>query len=122
MDAETTSQSALALREELRRAITAFERDVERFKDLRRQALTGAGGGAYDADTFDRSVVAVRDAVARVRAARGRFSQALREGAPPLTAPGDRPNDEARLRFVRWLVDTGRLSDHIPDSQAGAAA
>jgi hypothetical protein len=32
------------------------------------------------------------------------------------------PLDLCRLRFARWLVETGRLSDHLPKMREPAAA
>ena len=90
------------------------------FRSLRRAAFAGR----YDPDAFDQAVLACRAAEAALLAARHAMATEAREpeaaGRPaapppgtPQGAPAGGPDPLARLRFARWLVQTGRLSEQI---------
>ena len=103
-------------------------RALQRISALRRAALHGS----YDATTFDRAVVAYRQAEVRLtqlrrahmdpvaagtRAAAGSVLSEARAAAngPTATEPPAPPIERTpRLLFARWLVETGRLSDWGP--------
>jgi hypothetical protein len=99
----------------LRRAEANLTRAIEHFQALRRAAFAGD----YDPDEFDEAVLACRAAETELLAARHTF------GRHPTRTASARPalDPLARLRFARWLVQTGRLSEQIaPDEPAGAPA
>lgn len=94
---------------QLQEAEASLTRAVERFRALRRAAFAGR----YDPDEFDRAVLACRAAEVQLLATRDAL--ASRPLAPSATAGAEpkTPDPMARLRFARWLVETGRLSEEI---------
>jgi hypothetical protein len=101
MDTRIDPQAAESLRQHLRRAEVDLLQTVVRFRALRRAAFAGC----YDPDEFDLAIIACRAAKANLLAAR-RAVHHPRPGEPRRA-----PDPLARLRFARWLVQTGRLSD-----------
>jgi hypothetical protein len=103
---------------------------VHRLRQLQFAALYGR----YDAVEFDRAVVAYREARAEARDARNAWAEQSRQAAAGLAgdnapavaapaAPQPEPPFEPtpKMRFVRWLVQTGRLSDWAEEPAAVAA-
>ena len=86
-------------------------RALQRLHALRRAALAGG----YDPLEFDRALVAYRRAEHEAMTAR----EALAGAAGPAPLPAGRAPEAGgsavrptpRMRFVRWLVQTGRLSE-----------
>ena len=125
MDARTESQPAESIREQLRRAEANLKAATAHFRSLRRAAFAGR----YDPDAFDQAVLACRAAEAALLAARHAMATEATEATearepeaaaqPPASpdapqgAPAGGPDPLARLRFARWLVQTGRLSEQI---------
>jgi hypothetical protein len=107
MDGRTGPQQIDSLGERLRRAEVDLEQALRLFRDLRRTAL--AGDYDYDSEAFDRAILACRAAAAVFAHAAG----AARRRPPPGSEgpPARTPDQLARLRFARWLVETGRLTD-----------
>ena len=110
---------ANAVQQRLIEAETKLSRALQRLHALRRAALYGN----YDPVEFDRAVMSYREAEADVQSAREAWAS-LQQGAPEALAPAavaERPSQEEaepepleitpRLRFAKWLVETGRLSD-----------
>jgi hypothetical protein len=122
MDTRTESQPAESIREQLRRAEANLKAATAHFRSLRRAAFAGR----YDPDAFDQAVLACRAAEAALLAAQHAMAAEVTEvkepeaaaqppAAPdaPQGAPAGEPDPLARLRFARWLVQTGRLSEQI---------
>jgi hypothetical protein len=130
MDTRTESQPAESIREQLRRAEANLKAATAHFRSLRRAAFAGR----YDPDAFDQAVLACRAAEAALLAAQHAMAAeatkatevkepvaaALEAAAQPPAAPdtpqgppAGEPDPLARLRFARWLVQTGRLSEQI---------
>ncbi|HEX2513267.1 MAG TPA: hypothetical protein VH257_01085 [Chloroflexota bacterium] len=122
MDTRTESQPAESIREQLRRAEANLKAATAHFRSLRRAAFAGR----YDPDAFDQAVLACRAAEAALLAAQHAMAAEAAEvkepeaaaqppAAPdtPQGAPAGEPDPLARLRFARWLVQTGRLSEQI---------
>ncbi len=109
---------ANAVQQRLIEAETKLSRALQRLHALRRAALYGN----YDPVEFDRAVMSYREAEADVQSAREAWAS-LQQGAPdmlPAALATAEPQEEAepepleitpRLRFVKWLVETGRLTD-----------
>jgi len=106
--------------EPLARAAAAFGAAARRLQEARRAASLGR----HDPAAFDTALAAYRQAATAMQQAR----QEARGAAPPPTGAASPPPDPlavfrrafeadalfeptARLRFVKWLVTTGRLSD-----------
>lgn len=102
-------------------AETKLARALQRLSALRRAALYGS----YDATEFDQAVMAYRAAEAEVLDARKAWAQ--RKEAPVATL-SDEPEEieplepTPRLLFVKWLVQSGKLSDWNVDSAEGGGA
>lgn len=113
-------------------AETKLSRALQRLHALRRAALYGN----YDPVEFDRAVMAYREAEAEVQQAREAWAHAS-QGAPLPAAPtipvAEQPSAEAaepvpdepfvitpRLRFAKWLVENGRLTDWPQEEQVAA--
>ena len=111
MDTRAEHQPAESLREQLRTAETNLKAATAHFRALRKAAFAGR----YDPDEFDQAVLACRAAEASLLAARHAMAGgAAGAGAqPPDAAPAAAPDPLARLRFARWLVETGRLSEQM---------
>jgi hypothetical protein len=138
MDTRTESQPAESIREQLRQAEANLKAATAHFRTLRRAAFAGR----YDPDAFDQAVLSCRAAEAALLAARHAMAIGVQEpeatgqpaGQPPGTpvdsapvpagaapassatpqgVPAGEPDPLARLRFARWLVQTGRLSEQI---------
>ena len=105
MDGRREPRQIESLGERLRRAEVDLEQALRLFRDLRRTALAGD----YDSEGFDRAILACRAAAAVFAHAAG----AARRRPPPGSEgpPARTPDQLARLRFARWLVETGRLTD-----------
>lgn len=91
-------------------AETKLARALQRLSALRRAALYGS----YDATEFDQAVMAYRAAEADVLEARKAWAQ--RKESTVATLPQEeeeiQPLDPTpRLLFVKWMVETGKLSD-----------
>ena len=110
---------ANAVQQRLIEAETKLSRALQRLHALRRAALYGN----YDPVEFDRAVMSYREAESDVQSAREAWAT-LQGGAPDsqpataLAAPETVEEKEPepleitpRLRFVKWLVETGRLTD-----------
>ena len=107
MDARREPQQIDSLGERLRRAEVDLQQALHLFRALRRTALAGD----YDPEVFDRAILACRTAAAVFGHAAG---AAQRPPPPGLGGPLARTPDQlARLRFARWLVETGRLTDQV---------
>jgi hypothetical protein len=110
--------------EETKRRLAQAESYVARtllhLQQVRRASLSGR----FDPQEYDRALLAYRQAESEARAARRAWVQARGAGAPapvPAGAPAA-PAAEApfqptpRMRFLRWLVQQGRLSEwDVPD-------
>jgi hypothetical protein len=110
-------------------AETKLSRALQRLHALRRAALYGN----YDPVEFDRAVMAYREAEGEVQQAREAWAHA-HQGKPATqaslialaqreaqeNAPGQPLEITPRLRFARWLVENGRLSDW-PQAERAAA-
>jgi hypothetical protein len=110
-------------------AETKLSRALQRLHALRRAALYGN----YDPVEFDRAVMAYREAEAEVQQAREAWAH-VHQGQPAATAApvavAERaPQDDSpsppleitpRMRFVKWLVETGRVSDWPQQEQLAA--
>ncbi len=109
-------------------AETKLSRALQRLHALRRAALYGN----YDPVEFDRAVMSYREAESEVQQAREAWAH-LHQGAPQrqpaATAVAEREPEETsnepfeitpRLRFAKWLVETGRLSDWPQEARAAA--
>ena len=91
-------------------AESRLARSLQRLHTLRRAALAGG----YDPVEFDRALVADRRAEREAVAARQEWASAHGAGvataaAPPVEAEPFEPT--SRMRFIRWLVQSGRLSE-----------
>ena len=117
---------ANAVQQRLIEAETKLSRALQRLHALRRAALYGN----YDPVEFDRAVMSYREAEADVQSAREAWAN-LKQGAADTLAPtavADRAAEEEpepepleitpRLQFVKWLVETGRLSDWPKEESA----
>jgi hypothetical protein len=88
-------------------------RALQRLHSLRRAALAGG----YDPVEFDRALVAYRRAEREAVEAREALATSHDErpawagSAPAAPAPEAPFEPTPRMRFVRWLVETGRLSE-----------
>jgi hypothetical protein len=111
-------------------AETKLSRALQRLHALRRSALYGN----YDAVEFDRAVMAYREAEAEVQQARDAWAHvhqdtstlqptpvAVAQPGLPAEAPPEPLAITPRLRFAKWLVETGRLSDWPAEDQKAAA-
>ena len=115
MDMRAEHQPAESLREQLRAAEANLKAATAHFRALRKAAFAGR----YDPDEFDQAVLSCRAAEASLLAARHAAGTAAESpgGQPPDAAPAPAPapaavpDPLARLRFARWLVETGRLSE-----------
>src|SRR5438105_8192242 len=115
-----TKMDASNVQQRLIDAETKLSRALQRLHALRRAALYGN----YDPVEFDRAVMAYREAEAEVQQAREAWAH-VHQGKPamqpsPVAVAEHEPQEDPpnapieitpRLRFVKWLVDTGRLSD-----------
>jgi hypothetical protein len=113
-------------------AESRLARALQRLHTLRRAALAGG----YDPVEFDRALVAYRRAEREAVEARQEWVTAHEAGVATAGTAGAYPREAApgpfeptpRMRFVRWLVQTGRLSEWDVDAparpprQAGSAA
>ena len=102
-------------------AETKLARALQRLSALRRAALYGS----YDATEFDQAVMAYRAAEAEVLDARKAWAQ--RKEAPVATVSAEPETIEPleptpRLLFVKWLVQSGKLSDWNVESTEGDEA
>ncbi|HVG96000.1 MAG TPA: hypothetical protein VNK05_03820 [Chloroflexota bacterium] len=91
-------------------AESSLARALQRLHSLRRAALAGG----YDPIEFDRALVAYRRAEREAVAARQAWASAHEAGVLTATSPaaGEEPFEPTpRLRFVRWLVQSGRISE-----------
>ncbi len=96
-------------------AETNLARALQRLHSLRRAALAGG----YDPVEFDRALVGYRRAEQEAREAReasaGVRDAELEAGHQPAPAPlseATAPFEPTpRMRFARWLVESGRLSE-----------
>jgi hypothetical protein len=104
------------IEQRLAEAEMAMARALQRLSALRRAAIYGS----YDAAAFDQAVRQYRVAEGRVIDARREKSLRERVGAVATVAEArpeaveERPyvlEPTPRLLFIRWLVQTGRLSD-----------
>jgi hypothetical protein len=100
-------------------AESRLARALQRLHTLRRAALAGG----YDPVEFDRALVAYRRAEREAVAARQEWATAheaavLTAEAPPADAEPFEPTP--RMRFVRWLVQSGRLSEWETGTPPGA--
>jgi len=110
-------------------AETKLSRALQRLHALRRAALYGN----YDPVEFDRAVMAYREAEAEVQQAREAWAH-VHQGQPaaaasPVAVAERAPQDDSpsppleitpRMRFVKWLVETGRMSDWPQQEQLAA--
>jgi hypothetical protein len=109
-------------REHLLDAETELSRALRRINALRRAALYGD----YDSEEFDKAIAIYRRAKQRAQAARQAFfmhlwgetaepaqAAASAQAAEPAseTGPEQPLQPTARLRFAKWLVETGRLGE-----------
>ena len=106
MDTRVEQES---IESQLREAEASLTRTVERFRALRRAAFAGR----YDPDEFDQAVLACRAAEADLLVARDILARRQQAPAEESAAGPKVPDAMARLRFARWLVETGRLSEEI---------
>jgi hypothetical protein len=121
------------LQQRLLEAEAKLSQAVERLHALRRAALYGS----YDPLEFDRAVMAYREAEAEAQHAREAWTQWEERASPagggmPVGrfAPESlAPEPTPRMRFVKWLVETGRLTewpaeeaDATPQADAPRAA
>lgn len=117
MDAEETKRR-------LAQAESYVARTLLHLQQVRRASLSGR----FDPQEYDRALLAYRQAESEARAARRAWVQARSAAAPapvPAGAPGpalappaaDAPfQPTPRMRFLRWLVQQGRLSEwDVPD-------
>jgi hypothetical protein len=91
-------------------AESRLARTLQRLHTLRRAALAGG----YDPVEFDRALVAYRRAEREAVAARREWARAHGAGVATADAPPAEPEPfepTPRMRFVRWLVQSGRLSE-----------
>jgi len=115
MDTRAEHQPAESLREQLRAAEANLKAATTHFRALRKAAFAGR----YDPDEFDQAVLSCRAAEASLLAARHAAGSAAESpggqppDAAPAPAPAAAPDPLARLRFARWLVETGRLSEQM---------
>ena len=120
MTGKTGEHTPPSARELLGRALHARDRAALRVIVLRRTALRGS----YDSAEFDQAIIAYRHATAAVlTAARRTFGE---EPVPAAPAAPDRIAAQseadtafaptARMRFAKWLVASGRLSDGYQDT------
>ena len=107
-------------------AETKLSRALQRLHALRRAALYGN----YDPVEFDRAVMSYREAEAEVQQAREAWAHVHQDSTvattPTLATAESESEPEPleitpRLRFARWLVETGRLTDW-PDGKQSAPA
>jgi hypothetical protein len=99
-------------------AETKLARALQRLHTLRRAALAGG----YDPVEFDRALMAYRRAEQEALQAREAWTGASDNGAVGALARPVPPDSQAEpfqptpyLRFIRWLVDNGRLSEWTVD-------
>ena len=122
MDTRAEHQPAESLRDQLRTAEVNLKAAMTHFRALRKAAFAGR----YDPDEFDQAVLSCRAAEASLLAAQHAVAGSMAEspgGQPPDVAPvapapvapaaPPTPDPLARLRFARWLVETGRLSEQM---------
>ena len=122
MDTRAEHQPAESLRDQLRTAEVNLKAAMTHFRALRKAAFAGR----YDPDEFDQAVLSCRAAEASLLAAQHAVAGSMAEspgGQPPDVAPvapapvapaaPPTPDPLARLRFARWLVETGRLSEQL---------
>jgi hypothetical protein len=98
-------------------AETNLARALQRLHTLRRAALAGG----YDPVEFDRALVAYRRAEREAVEAREALATAHSDGVASAGWTSPEPAQPAEpaepfeptphMRFVRWLVETGRLSE-----------
>ena len=112
MEAEETTRR-------LAQAESNVARALLRLQQIRRASLEGR----FDPQEYDRALLAYRQAEHESRAARRAWVQARGAAAPapvPAGAPAPAPAPPApdvpfqptpRMRFLRWLVQQGRLSE-----------
>lgn len=105
---------------------------LQRLSALRRAALYGN----YDPAEFDRAVMAYREAEMEAQDARKALANRAQEEPVQLDAfraakrarlseQDDEPyvlEPTPRMHFIKWLVQTGRLSDNLPEDAAVGAA
>jgi hypothetical protein len=117
MDTRAEHQPAESLRDQLRTAEVNLKAAMTHFRALRKAAFAGR----YDPDEFDQAVLACRAAEASLLAAQHAVARSGAESpggqlpnvAPVAPAAPPTPDPLARLRFARWLVETGRLSEQM---------
>ncbi|HEX2037309.1 MAG TPA: hypothetical protein VHS99_24280 [Chloroflexota bacterium] len=98
-------------------AETKLAQALRRLHALRRAALAGA----FDPTEFDQALVAYRQAEKEALEAREALATAHQQAAQPVAAATQGSvglldevgllEPTSRMRFVRWLVENGRLSD-----------
>ena len=97
-------------------AETRLARALQRLHALRRAALTGT----YDPAEFDQALAAYRRAEKEVLEAREAWARSQERPSEPAQARQEGQEEEQpaepfeptpRMHFVRWLVQSGRLSD-----------
>jgi hypothetical protein len=108
MDTRIEQQPVESVAEHLRRTEANLKQTMAHFRALRRAAFAGR----YDPDEFDQAVLACRAAEAELLAARHAVARNV-QAPPEGVDPPREPDPLARLRFARWLVETGRLSEQI---------
>jgi hypothetical protein len=104
---------------------------LQRLHALRRAALYGN----YDPSEFDRAVMMYREAEMQVQHAREEWARtnggpvelaaagrSATAEPPPEEAPPEPFEPTPRMRFVKWLVETGRLTDWIEETETAKAA
>jgi hypothetical protein len=101
----------------LAQAESNVARTLHRLQQIRRASLEGR----FDPQEYDRALLAYRQAEHESRAARRAWAQARGAAAPapvPAGAPAPAPpapdvpfQPTPRMRFLRWLVQQGRLSE-----------
>jgi hypothetical protein len=111
------SQSSEYAERRLVDAETNLARALQRLHSLRRAALAGG----YDPIEFDRALVAYRRAEQEALEAREAWASVhdAADGAPRREPDPASLEDDfqptPRMRFVRWLVENGRLSEWDAD-------
>jgi hypothetical protein len=129
--AGTDTENLTVETDETTRRLAQAESNVARtllhLQQIRRASL----GGRFDPQEYDRALLAYRQAEHEALAARLAWAQARGAAPAPVPAgapdpgPGPAPSPPApdapfqptpRMRFLRWLVQQGRLSEWgVPD-------
>ncbi|HEX2516584.1 MAG TPA: hypothetical protein VH257_17910 [Chloroflexota bacterium] len=116
-DTENLTVEAEETTRRLAQAESNVARTLHRLQQIRRASLEGR----FDPQEYDRALLAYRQAEHESRAARRAWAQARGAAAPapvPAGAPAPAPpapdvpfQPTPRMRFLRWLVQQGRLSE-----------